>query len=83
MCCCAIFGGGCGEEEEEEEVGSFWQEGLDSRGWREEIAGSGTQSYRLQAEAAASPGVAQAGYRCATVIGWLRKRKGDFQHPAD
>lgn len=49
----------------------------------EEIAGSGTQSYRLQAEASASPGVAQAGCRCAAVTGWLRKRKGDFQQPAD
>lgn len=80
MLYCAIFGGGCGEVEE---VGSFWQEGRGSRGWREEIAGSGTQSSRLQAEAAASPGVAQAGCRCAPVIGRLRKRKGDSQHPAD
>lgn len=40
--------------------------------------------HRLRAGgSAASLGVAQAGCRCVPVTGQLRKRKGDFQHPAD
>lgn len=58
------------------------QDGGGSKQWREVIARSPPQSM-APGGSGASPGVALAGCRCVPVTGRLRKRKGDFQHPAD